>query len=256
MSHILSVARETFLRLRRDRIFLPAAIVGIGLLLLSGTASFWGVEEFYKILYDLSTTIYHFVGVTVAVFWGIKIIGDSASEGSLEVQLASPVARGYWLIGKYLGLLLGLCFLAILLLVGLQFVYLGYGMGALTVDLIGIFFCLSLSWFVMAAVAVLTSVISSGSVALFVSFWVFIAGLLTAPLMQSLAPDTPENIRYFMEFLAGVWNLHYFNLYEMGAKSESITWTILNARLLYGFCLVALLLSISVLCFQNKDLSS
>lgn len=252
---IITVIFETFLRLRRDRIFLPALVVGIALLLLSGLASFWGVEEFYKILYDLGTTAFHLTGALVAIFWGTKLISDSRQEGSLEIQLASPIGRTQWLLGKYLGLTLTLVLLAIMFMLGWQLVYTGYGMGFMGWDAVGIFSILTLSWLTMGAVAILFASMSSYAVALFSSVWLLICGLLTAPIMQSISPETPQEVKTVVTYLAGFWNLHYFNLYEFGVSRDFISSTEVIKRVSYGVALIAGFLSLASLSFRNKDLT-
>ncbi len=254
MIALASIALETFLRLRRDKIFLPAALIGGGLLGLSGLASYWGVEEFFKILFDLGTSVYLFTGTTVAIFWGHKIIADSKQEGSLEVQLASPVSRSVWLLGKFLGLLGGLSALAVVFLIAWQGIYLGYGIGWLTAKDVIIFLLLSLSWVIMGAVSIFFASISQGAVALFCSIWVFVLGLLSAPIMQTLAPDTPPATRKAVEILAGLWNLHSFNLGSYGGGAHFVSHFELLSRAAYGFLLLGFLLSLACFFFQRKDI--
>ncbi|NRA64959.1 MAG: ABC transporter permease subunit [Pseudobacteriovorax sp.] len=256
MKNFIPITQETFVRLRRDRIFLPASIAGIGLIILSAFASYWGVEEFFKILYDLGTTVYHFTGATVAIFWGIKIIQDSRQEGSLEVQLASPVGRSEWLLAKYTGLATALGSLAVLFICGWQCVYFAYGMGWMGWNQFGIFALLTLSWLVVGASSILMSIMATYAVALFASFWLFAVGLLTAPLMQSMAPDTPQHIRQFINSLAGLWNLHYFNLFEIGANQQNLDPGMIGERLAYATALIGFCLGLGAFIFRKKDLAN
>ena len=78
MRALVAVSMETFLRLRRDKIFVPAALVGCGLLLMSGLASYWGVEEFFKILYDLGSFAWLMTGPL-----GISVYLTFDGRGSL-----------------------------------------------------------------------------------------------------------------------------------------------------------------------------
>ncbi len=255
MRTILAVACETFRRLRRDRIFLPALLIGFGLLGLSGLASYWGVEEFYKILYDLGSTAYLFTGATVAMFWGNKIVSDSKQEGSLEVQLASPIGRSSWLLGKFLGLSASLVLLALGLLIAWQCVYLGYGMGWLRSHDLVLFGILSLSWLVLAALAILFASIATQAIALFCTLWMFVCGLISAPIMQALSPDTPKATRKIVETIAGIWNLHLFNISETYVKHfDPALPDDLGFRVAYGFLLCGFFLALACLAFQRKDI--
>src|SRR5690606_34381136 len=106
------IAWETFVLLRRDKIFVPALVISLLISVLANLASDWSVEDFEKILFDIGFFGFQMTGSLVAIFWGAKIISDSRQEGSLEVQLAAPISRGSWIIGKYAGLCLCLVVLA------------------------------------------------------------------------------------------------------------------------------------------------
>lgn len=254
MRALNSITWETFLRLRRDKIFLPAALIGLGLLAFSGLASYWGVEEFFKILYDLGSASYLFTGATVAIFWGNKIIADSKQEGSLEVQLASPVNRSVWLTGKFLGLSMSLLVLASIFIVAWQTIYWSYGMGWIPLKDFLLFAVLTVSWIVMGAVSIFFSSLAQGAIALFCSIWVFVVGLLSAPIMQALSPDTPPATRKAVELLAGLWNLHSFNLSAYASTPNFVGLFDILGRLGYGALLVGLMLSLSCFFFQRRDI--
>ncbi len=254
MKALIAITKETFLRLRRDKIFSPAILVGLSLLGLSGLASYWGIEEFFKILYDLGTASFQLTGSTVAIFWGTKLIADSRQEGSLEVQLASPVSRSVWLLGKFFGLSLALTVLALIFLIGWQGVFWSYGIGWLSARDLLIFALLTMSWFVMGATSILFASFTSQGVALFCSGWSFLTGLVSAPIAQALAPETPAATRKLVETLASFWNLHLFNLSSLYTHSEPLSDLFLLTRFSYGFLLIALSVSLACLLFQNRDL--
>jgi Cu-processing system permease protein len=254
MRTTLAIAAETFLRLRRDRIFLPALLVGVGLLSLSGLASYWGIEEFYKILYDMGAAAYLFTGATVAIFWGNKVVADSKQEGSIEVQLASPVGRSTWLIGKFLGLAMGLFLLAIGFLVAWQLIYAAWTLGWIKPNDLLIFALLTLVWLILGALAICLACVASSGVALFCSAWAFLAGLMSAPIMQALSAETPASTRRAVEIIAGLWNLHYLNLASFGGQSHFVSPSDLLSRVAYGLALCVFFLALACAAFQKKDI--
>jgi ABC-type transport system involved in multi-copper enzyme maturation permease subunit len=256
MTNIFAVTQETYLRLRRDRIFMPAAMVGAGLILLSGLASYWSVEDFYKILFDLGTTVFHLVGVIVAIFWSIKLIHDTKQEGSVEVQLAAPIRRSEWILGKFLGLSLALTLLATTFLLSWQIIFWGYGLGWIGVRSVTVFGILGLSWLVMAASSILMATMASHAVALFAAIWLFISGLISAPILQSLSPDTPAWLQGVIAWAAGLWDLQFFNLHEIGSGRLEVSWSLVQPRLIYGAALLGTLLSLSCVVFNRRDLQS
>ena len=195
-----------------------------------------------------------FTGAFVAIFWGTKMVSDSRQEGSLEVQLASPISRSSWLLGKFLGLSFGLILLAILFLIAWQLVYFGWRMGWLKSSELAIFGLLTIAWFILGAMAVCMATMASSAIALFSSVWLFVCGLLSGPIMQALAPDTPESTRRLVEGLAGLWNLQVFNLANYGAGPQSLSQIELLNRLGYGFALIVFFLGTACLVFQKRDI--
>ena len=255
MNRIFSIAHMTFVRLRRDRIFLPAVCVGSLLIILSGIASYWGVEEFFKILFDLSSFVFQMVGVTVAIFWGVKLINDSKQEGSIEIELASPISRSAWILGKFFGLAAALILLAVGLMFAWQLVFWGYGIGMTSLKSLQIFGLLTLSWLVVGALAISLAALSSQGVALFASVWCLIFGLLTAPIYQSLAPETPDAIKQAIALTAGLWDLHRFDLSSFGPEAgKTIAWQQLQAPISYGVALIVVFLATACTVFQKRQL--
>ncbi len=206
-------------------------------------------------MYDLGTTSYLFTGAAVAIFWGNKIVSDSRQEGSLEVQLASPIGRSVWLMGKFLGLLMALILLAIGFLVAWQLIYFSYGMGWMNpVDLV-IFGLLTVVWIVLAAVSIFFASLATQAVALFCSIWMFVCGLISGPIFQALSPETPAATRQFVGFVAGLWNLHIFNITQVLGRGFQVKIPDdLFVRLGYGCLLTGLFLAAACLAFQKRDI--
>lgn len=252
---ISAIAKETFLRLRRDKVFLPTSLVGLVVMFMSGIISFWGVEEFYKILFDLTTTSFNLIGVVVAIFWGTKIIHDSKQEGSIELQLAAPLCRYEWLLGKYIGLASVLVLLALVLMFGLQLVYLWYGMSFMPMEAWIIFSTLSLTWLVISAASMLIASLSSQAVSLFTSFWLLICGLIARPVLQALPPDSPDFVKQTVSYIAGIWDLHRFNLSEFGSKLGELNWSYFLHALSYASGLIVFILASAVISFRYRDLT-
>lgn len=255
MNVILTIAQETFWRLQRDRIYLPAAFSGAVFMIFAGIVSYWGVEEFFEILYDLGTTSYHLTGMVVAIFWGNKLIHDSNQEGSIEMQLAAPISRYQWIIGKYLGLVGVLISLGVFFILTWQGVYLAYQMGSIPSNALLIFGLLTISWLISGAIAILFACISSQALALFMSLSLVVIGLLTKPIASTIASDTPNLIKNLTRMMAGAWDLHFFNLHYLAYGSDAINMQLITSRLIYGCGLCITFISLAMLCFQQLDIS-
>ena len=85
--------KESFLMLRRDRVFTPMMIVGVAIALFANTASGWTIEEYEKILFDIGIAGFRVTGAVVAMLWGVRLITDPLHDRSIELRIAAPSAR-------------------------------------------------------------------------------------------------------------------------------------------------------------------
>lgn len=256
MRRFFSTISETFLLLRRDKVFLPVIVVIICIVCLAALASSWGTQDYKKILYDIGTTGIDITGALVAIFWGTKLIADSKKEGSLELQLAAPVSRSQWVIGKFIGLTATLLFLCMTMLVFWQAILLMNGLGWMEKKHLIIFLLQPVGWTVLAALAVCLASMTSQMTAMFSSLCLWILGLTSVSISESMHPDTAPAIKSLIRQLAHFWDFQKFNLSEYAnlkplIASEEIVW-----RACYGLTLSLLLVSIAAVLFTRKDVAS
>ncbi len=255
MSQTSRIAAMTFLKLRRDRIFLPAVVCGAVGIAFAVLVSFWSIEEIRKLLFDFGTVGFLLLGVMVALFWGTKVINDARKDGSIEIILATPVSRLSWLCGNYLGLALALLLLAALLLAVWQVILFGFGLSMMTSqEWIACGFIVLL-WLVVAALSACFATLASSAVALFCSLVLCVSGFLAAPVLQTLSPEVPESTRRLVEGIATVWNLKQFSFAETVAVGTFPSTAELGWRIGYGLSLIVVLLLASVLMFRQQDLT-
>ena len=257
MRSIIVVARETFLLLRRDKMYLPAIVIGVAFIMLANLASDWSIEDFTKILFDIGAVGFHLVGAVVALFWGTKTITDSRQSGALEVQLSLPIGRPQWLIGKFTGLCLSLLSLGVVLTICWGFFMYFNRFGIMTSKQVMVFALLMLNWIVIAAVSVFFASFCSQTVALFNATALWVAGLASRSVAETISPQTPELTAKSVKFVAQFWNLQIFNLADFVNPSTIATFPPareLAWRGLYGLSLVVLLLSVACVIFSRRDL--
>ena len=249
------VTREAFVLLKRDKIFLPAIVFGVGVILVANLVSGWSVAEFWKILFDVGYFGFQLVGLAGAVFWGIKSISDSRAQGALEVQLAAPVGRAVWLVGKYLGLALALILLwAILLALWTGLMVLN-DFGMLTSPQLGSFVFMLIGWLVAAAVSTLFASCAGQAVAMFATVATLIVGLASSLVAATLSPDTSAGLRRAVQLVARVWDLQQFNLVSRAVDGTFPDQTELMTRGAYGAALIFLLITLACLLFARRDVN-
>lgn len=251
-----TIALETFVLLRRDKVFVPAVIVSLIISAVANLASDWSVEDFTKILFDIGFFGFHMTGSLVAIFWGAKIIGDSRQEGSLEVQLSAPINRGTWIVGKYIGLCLCLLTLGALLLLIWQSLMLINAFGWMTRPQLTAYGFMVLSWLVQGALAILMASLLSQAIAMFSTLCLWLTGMASALVANTVSPDTPELTRTLVELIARFWDFQQFNLVDYVQTKSWLSNEELWTRAGYGLLLILIQISLSVTIFSRKDVNA
>jgi ABC-type transport system involved in multi-copper enzyme maturation permease subunit len=247
------VTMQTFILLRRDRIFWPA--LGASLLISAVAALFssWGTEDLVKMRYDFGLFGFQLSGSAVAMLWGVKMISDARQDGSMEVQLAAPVSRGVWLVGKYLGL--GACILLIssLFMTVWQAMLLALGYNLMQGPQLLAFAMMVLGWMVTGALAVFFASLARAPLAIFATVSTWIAGLISPLVGQATTHDTPLPIRLVVATITRYWDLQQFNLVDKALDPAMPSLRFILDGGLYGIILIALLISLASIICSRRD---
>ena len=254
MKGIYIVARETFVLLRRDKIFLPMIVVGLCLVLFASMAQESSLDELEKVLFDMGTTGFFFTGIIVCLLWGIKSVCESRRDGSIELQLVAPISRGQWLLGKYLGLCISLLLVGIILIIAFQvMLYLDFR-EFMSWKQLAIFAYLFLGWLVFAAICILFATFCNTPTATFSSFCVWIIGMISGILVETMPRGSTAFMKGLVKSIATFWDFQRFNLTAYASTNDFPPTANLLWFALYGFATIALLLAISTVVFSKRDL--
>jgi Cu-processing system permease protein len=247
---ILEIARETFYILRRGPVFIPAIFFGLMIAVFGTIASTWGVAEFRKILFDIGGFGFHLIGNMVAIIWSVKVLAVARLDGSLEVQLASPVSRPAWLVGRFLGIFVSLIMMGILMLACWQIVMILTGYGLLRQEEFFALFLQSLGWGILASIALFFASFCGLITALFASFSLWISGLLTELVAATVREELGATFAVFLRGMSYVWNLQNFNRTPSFIIDHGLQWV--GWASLYGVMLMALFLCAGSLFFTKS----
>jgi len=247
------VTLQTFILLRRDRIFWPALGASLFISAMAALLSSWGTEDLVKMRYDFGMFGFQLSGSAVAMLWGVKMIADARQDGSLEVQLAAPVSCGVWLVGKYLGL--GACLLLIsgLFMTIWQAMLLALDYSLMRAPQLLVFAFMVLGWMVTGAVAVFFASLVRAPLAMFATVSAWIVGLVSPLVGQATTQDTPLPIRLMVTTISRYWNLQQFNLVDKVLDSALPGLRLILDRGLYGVVLIALLITLASLISSRRD---
>jgi ABC-type transport system involved in multi-copper enzyme maturation permease subunit len=235
-----AVAWQNCTLLRRDQIFRVVVVAGVLITTGAGLASTWSIEDRIKILFDVGYFGLQLLGSLMGIFWGAKMVSDSRQDGAIEWQLAAPLSRPAWLLGKYLGLALTQLLLA-----------LGYGL--MTDAQVAAYLMMVLGWLVLSALSVTLAVMMRFALALFACVGLWLTGLMSQAVASQLGPESSVYSQELVRGIARVWNLQYFNLIDRVLESRAITPASLSDQIGYGFLLVAITLTVSCLVFSKGD---
>lgn len=247
------VALETFTLLRRDKVIAPVIGVAVAVAIFAVLASDWSVEDFTKILYDVGFFGFYVTGSLIALFFGTKTVGDSRQEGSLEVQLAAPIGRGTWLLGKFLGLGLTLILVGCVVLVLWQAAMLVGNFGWMTAPQLLAFAFLVVSWLVLSAAAVFLASMMRAPLAFFCGLALWVLGLASSLVANALGSETPALTRKVVGWIARIWDLQQFNLIGRVLDKTLMPGHEIAVRSGYGVVLILLFITVSYIVFSRRD---
>lgn len=254
MSCVLIIAKATVLENARKQVFHVVTLLTLTVVCASVLLSFFTLGVQVKILKDLCMTSILFCGGVLAIALAcIGIPGEIESRMCYPV-LARSVTRTQMILGKYLGTIFT--------------IYIGMGVIALAFaallagkHALDCFLLLSLGYAlleiaVIAAIAMLLSVLTTPAVAAMVSFLIYIMGTVKIeyfkPLVQSITnPGAKEGARIVYHLLP---NLESFNFKDALVHHLHVPGVYLFEVAIYGICYAGLALTLTSWVFSRKEL--
>lgn len=243
---------ETTTEQLRSKILLPSLAVSVGFIYLANLVSEWGIAEFERILFDVGVAGYHFVGVFMAIVWGISGVSEARKNGSVETRLSSPIPRWLWFLGRYLGLVVSLLMASFLFLFIWQLAMLGYDFGWLGTKVV-VFFSQTLCWCVLGAFSMFWATFCGYPTAGFLSLVVWFLGLVMAGLSRHMPDDIDKASRVVVESLSYLWDLQRFQWTWFIDFPERLTNQMVLTTCIYGVSWIFLLVTLGCLVFSKRD---
>jgi ABC-type transport system involved in multi-copper enzyme maturation permease subunit len=250
------LSRESFLILRRDKIFVPVVVAGLAIAYFANLASGWGLEDFKKILFDIGLAGFRVTGAVVSILWGVRMVSDPLQDRSIELRIAAPSARFIWVLSRFTGLMICLLLMGTVFAGVWQLLMSLNNFGTMSNAESWALGLLVLEWLVLGSFGILMGTLVGFSTALFVTFSAWIAGLM-APLVAATMDQTIDPTqKVFVEFIANVWNFQRFNIIDqLEAGARTVTLQDLIPRLTWAGCVLLGCLVMASWVFQEKDLT-
>lgn len=265
MKIILTIARNAFLESVRDKIlynlvFFAALLIGFSLMLGE-----WSVFARDTVIKDFTLAVMSVSGLLMAIFVGIGLLQKEIQRKTVLTLLAKPLPRWYFILGKYLGLLMvlavnlavmTLCFLLVLRFVGAK----------IESRLLLAIYLIYVEMAVVVAAALLFSSFSTPTLSALFTLGVYVAGHLAGDILNHLEfvrkhgamlPGSPAFTEVQERVVRAVYylipNLENFNIrgrvvYDLPLGENYVLFTTLH-----GLTFIGAYLLIACLWFNKRD---
>lgn len=250
---VFAIARLSFKAALNEKLLHLAVVFAVGMMLLSVALGELGPGASGKIIADFGLGTLQIVALLIAVVIASNDMPRELERRTLYVVLSKPVGRASVVIGKCLGLfaalglmmaLMGLVFYAMLIVARLP----------LTPWFAVAILASALETFLLAALAMLFSLVTSSTLAALYALVVFFIGHQTG-VIRSVGERAGGATQLVTEFIYRVVpNLEALNFKNdvvygvMPAASQVV------ASLAYGLAWIVALIGLSVLVFRRKEL--
>ena len=256
MSRVASIALHTFKESVRERVLynlIAFALLLIGAAVLFGSISV-GVEKI--ILVNLGLSSISVFGLLMAIFIGIGLVSKEIERRTIYSILSKPVHRAEFIIGKYLGLLLTLVINTAIMTAGFYAALLYQNRTLRLTDLVvleAVYFIL-LQFALVVGLALLFSCISTPVLSAVFTLCLYIIGNLLSDIRwfgQETGSALVEKVTAVLYYLLP--NFGNFNAITQVSHGEGIPGYLLLSNSLYALLYVSIILSASILIFEEKE---
>ncbi len=251
---ILSLAYNTFREAIRDKVlysllFFAALMVGIAVIFDHLT-----IGEPTKIIKDFGLAAIALFGVLIAIFVGIGLVYKEMERKTIYNILSKPIYRYQFILGKYLGLLMTILLEVAIMSLVLFFILYFYE-GKLDFFLLYAIGMTILELMIVIAFALLFSSFSTPILSGLFTLSFYIIGHFTADLIEFGKKSETLTLKYLTQILYYlIPNLDYLNLKGTVVYHLPVERSYLYLASLYGISYVLLLLLLSIVIFQRRDI--
>ncbi len=251
---IWAIAVNTFRESIRNRILIFSLIFAIGLIILSLAAGDWSMYQQVKVIKDFGLSAMSIFGLLIAVFIGIRLMVQELELRTIYVVASKPIHRWEIVLGKYAGL--GLTILvnaaimsAVLLAAGLVME------GRLDAGLLPAMFLITVEIMLMVAFALFYSTLISPVLAALFTLATYAIGHLSGFLIEYVQLYPDRGLHWlFRGIYYAVPNLERLNLKIRVVEHLGLPPDFIWMALAYGSAYIVLLLTVTMMIFENKDL--
>ncbi len=254
ISHIFTIARNTFREAVRDRVLYNLVLF---VLLITASAIFLGeltAGQEARTIVNLGLSAMLIFGAFISIFVGVSLVSKEIERRTIYAIFSKPIGRGEFIVGKYLGLCLTLAVNVLIMGVGVSLALLYVGGGRLAFSIWGAIFLIFLELTILTAVAILFSSFSSPALSALLTFFIFVIGHFSASLKEFAANLGSSFTRLFFDVLYYVLpNLSLYSFITNAAHGDAPPVKMTGGAALYALCYVGVLLVVTNLIFSRRN---
>jgi len=251
---IVTIAKNMFREAVRDRVLYNLVLF---VLLLTGCSILVGditAGQESRTIVNIGLNAMLLFGVFISIFVGIGLVSKEIDKRTVYAIFAKPVGRSTFLVGKYVGLCLTLFVNTVVMGVGLSLALLYVGGGTLVYSIWGAILLIYLELVIITAVATLFSSFSTPTLSALFTFLVFIIGHLSSSLKDFAAVLGSRMANYIFTSIYYLFpNLAHFSFRTEAANGLVPSIAMVGAAFIYAIVYVAILMTISIMIFRNKN---
>lgn len=259
MNKILTIALNTYKEANRNKVFYIILFFALGMLGLSGLLANLALGEDDRIIKNIGLSAINIFGLLLSAFVGVNLVYDELDKRTLYTIIASGVTRPQFIIGKYLGLLLTVIVNVLLMGFLLCLLIIVVPNSHLTPSVIFAIFLFLFEMMVITAFAVLFSSFSTPILSAFMTGICYVIGHMSEDLWSWSVRLHEQGSVFAAQLLQILYyilpNLAIYNIKNQVVYHEDIG-SLGAAVFIYpfaGILYTAILLTISILSFSNRD---
>lgn len=251
---IFSIARNAFREAVRDRVLYNLVLF---VLLITTSAIFLGEltdGHEQRTIVNLGLSAMLVFGAFISIFVGVSLVSKEIEKRTVFAIFSKPVARGEFIIGKYLGLCLTLLVNVLVMGAGVSLALLYVGGGSLALTIWAAVFLIFLELCILTAVAILFSSFSSPALSALLTFFIFIIGHFSESLRDFAARLGSQAGKFFFNAIYYILpNLSLFSFATNAAHGDRPPAAMLAGATAYAAFYIAVLLAAAILIFSRRN---
>ncbi len=254
-SAVFTIAANTFRETVRNKILYNILFVAFGVIIFSVSLGDWSVFARVQVMQDFGLATMSLTGLLLSIFIGVGLLGREVSSKTAYMVLTKPVARASFIVGKFVGLL-SLLLLDYVLLALVFWGAIEYMGGSVRADLLAAILLIGIEMAVMIAASMFFSTFSSGPVlAAILTMAFYVGGHLNDLVSVELLEGKQRVLTAVLKLVYFILpNLEHFNIRTAIVYGLDLPQGWIGLALWYGLMYVVLLLFLSCLVFERRDL--